>query len=228
MKYKEANDVLEGRYLVLDASRSQFQVGILNDGQWSAFSQVESPVLSAVETHLRPLLASYPLKDLEGAIYCQGPGSTLGLRATLSLVGAWQVLLGDRFQLFHYGALEYTAARLRVTRSLSEPFCVVTPARLGFYHCLESLKKGEYALSTIPSIPEEPNPVFYLPQTKLWKATVKASHAIDIDYSIENFPDVWNVEPHLVRATLEPKLSVFSGPGNDFVRWERKRHSGVE
>lgn len=215
-----------GKYLVLDASRANFQAGILNKGDWAVFSEAEMPVLSSLELQLKPLIKAHPLKDFDGIIYCQGPGSTLGLRATLSLMGAWKVLAGDHLQFFYFNALEYLAIHLSVSKNLAKNFYVISPARPGFYHVCEFSEKG-LQLSITENIPDESHQVFYLPQVKVWKANSIPQYAVEIDYSIAHFPSLLNHSQEFLTPIEEPQLAFFGTTSNQFVEWNRKRHSVV-
>ena len=214
-----------GKYLVVDASRNNFQVGILKEGTWEAFSEAESPVLSALDLYLKPLMKAHPLEDFAGIIYCQGPGSTMGLRATLSLMGAWKVLLGDSIKFFYFNALEYIAIYLATSNPLIQNFFLVSPARPGCYHSCEFFQGG-LKLSIIDKLPDASQSLFYLPQMKVWKANDIPQHAVEIDYSIAHFPMVLKKSQKFLWPIEEPELAFFGTTANHFIEWDRKRHSG--
>jgi tRNA A37 threonylcarbamoyladenosine modification protein TsaB len=214
----------EKPYLVLDASRMHLQAGVVQGGSWVNFLDGASggPILSAVEEHLRPILNEHPLSSLSGIIYNQGPGSTLGLRATISMLGAWQVLYGLDLQFFYYGALEYLAAWVRWKHGLSH-FGVVTPARPGFYH-LCTVEEGRLRIETTPEIQSLPKPLFYLAQSKIWQSEAPFSYQEELVYSIKDLPHLLSQPSEWLVATPIPALSPLMVQPPSYAAWAGERH----
>ena len=97
--------------LVLDASGSNVQVGILDRDGWRSFVIDEKPALESLFTGLRQCLEEVdsPASVIDAILFCEGPGSTLGLR--IAATAAKTILRENEPSpaLFLYNALDLAA-----------------------------------------------------------------------------------------------------------------------
>ena len=95
--------------LVVDASTSPVQVGIPALNSWKALHQVESQALEGLFSATGKVLeiSDYKISNINCVYFCEGPGSTLGLRLAAAFVRTirWSQKSSD-FKVFSYNALD--------------------------------------------------------------------------------------------------------------------------
>ena len=95
--------------LVVDASTSPVQVGIPTLNSWKALHQVESQALEGLFSATGRVLeiSGYKISNINCVYFCEGPGSTLGLRLAAAFVRTirWSQKSSD-FKVFSYNALD--------------------------------------------------------------------------------------------------------------------------
>src|SRR5258708_30764565 len=83
-----------GRLLVLDASSTRVQVGLLRTGipaLWRGFdAEAGTGNFAGTEAVLQE--AGSMLADIGAFVFCEGPGSMLGTRTVAMALPTWQVL----------------------------------------------------------------------------------------------------------------------------------------
>ena len=116
--------------LVVDASTSPVQVGIPNAQGWESIAQTEQQALEGLFSITEKVLKENQntISDLTRVFFCEGPGSTLGLRIASAFVKTikWRNIDSD-FRVFSYNALDLAAMLT------PEPECIIqAPFRVGF------------------------------------------------------------------------------------------------
>ena len=95
--------------LVVDTSTSPVQVGIPALNSWKALHQVESQALEGLFSATGKVLeiSGYKISNINCVYFCEGPGSTLGLRLAAAFVRTirWSQKSSD-FKVFSYNALD--------------------------------------------------------------------------------------------------------------------------
>ena len=95
--------------LVVDASTSPVQVGIPALNSWKALHQVESQALEGLFSATGRVLeiSGYKISNINCVYFCEGPGSTLGLRLAAAFVRTirWSQKSSE-FKVFSYNALD--------------------------------------------------------------------------------------------------------------------------
>lgn len=147
-----------GPLLVLDAASSVVQVGVLRaelPAVWvRPTGDAGRAIFSGTEAALRE--AGAELGGIRGFVFCEGPGSMLGIRTTAMALRTWQVL-GTR-ATFAYQSLAVAAAQARAA-SPSGEFAVVADARRDTWHVQECGAGGpmrplrRLATTQLPAVP---------------------------------------------------------------------------
>jgi len=114
--------------LVLDAASARVQVGWLKAGQNDAWQASEAEAGTALFTAVEAF--GRDLNDVEAFVYCDGPGSILGIRTAAAAIRAWSVL--RERPVYGYGSLALVAAALGLTDT-----AVVADARRDLWHVQE-------------------------------------------------------------------------------------------
>ncbi len=95
--------------LVVDTSTSPVQVGIPALNSWKALHQVESQALEGLFSATGKVLeiSGYKISNINCVYFCEGPGSTLGLRLAAAFVRTirWSQKSSE-FKVFSYNALD--------------------------------------------------------------------------------------------------------------------------
>ena len=94
--------------LVVDASSNSIQVGIPGNEGWLHVESVELPALEGLFRATSCILnkINRQLKEVDGLFFCQGPGSTLGLRISAAFVKTILWESKDAIPLYSYNALD--------------------------------------------------------------------------------------------------------------------------
>lgn len=122
------------RLLVFDAASSRVQVGLLrsnNRAQWrDSTEEAGRSIFTCTEALLK---ADHLSLDRIGAfVFCEGPGSMLGVRTVAMALRTWRVLKSR--PAFAYQSLA-VAGRLEWTLHGARKFAMVADARRDSWHC---------------------------------------------------------------------------------------------
>lgn len=208
--------------LVIDGSNSAVFVGLIGTNQkWVYQTRADGSPLERLFPTVENLIEStnYELSDLNSYIYCEGPGSVLGLRLCAMAMQTWSQLYKKSTCWYTYNSLQLTA----------ELICVDTP---GIQHALllSDWKKGVWNAVIINKGKPEPirvmtdldvkkwnhGSIFYLPQRKNWQ-TIPAN-ATTLEYNPEQILEVL----HILRHTK--KFELYTSGMNEFRKWTPERH----
>lgn len=116
--------------LVVDASTSPVQVGIPNSQGWESIAQTEQNALEGLFSITEKVLkeTQNSIANINRIFFCEGPGSTLGLRIASAFVKTikWRKK-GSDFCVFSYNALDLAALLAPNPESI-----IQAPFRVGF------------------------------------------------------------------------------------------------
>ncbi|HEY4247777.1 MAG TPA: hypothetical protein VGM64_13040 [Lacunisphaera sp.] len=119
--------------LVLDAASTQLQVGLLRRDAAEIWRTTPQEAGRGIFTCARELLDESQLRfdDIGGFIYCEGPGSMLGVRTVAMALRTWQVL--KLRPTFAYQSLAIAGYFERMQNTPRE-FAVIADARRDTWH----------------------------------------------------------------------------------------------
>jgi tRNA threonylcarbamoyladenosine biosynthesis protein TsaB len=121
--------------LLVDSASNRIHVGLLRAQDqarwWSAPSDAGVGIFSGVEALLVP--AGLNPSEAGAFVFCEGPGSILGIRTAAMALRTWQAVADHPAKTFGYISLELVALDL-CRAAVSGPFAVVTDARRGAWH----------------------------------------------------------------------------------------------
>ena len=191
--------------LVLDACSAKIQVGWLahvGKMQWATSTEESGfGLFTCLEA-----LAVNPT-DARGFIFCDGPGSILGIRTSAITVRAWRVL--NPQPVFGYHSLELVA------HFLGDPkLSVIADARRDAWHCA-SLDTPLRRVQTADLPGNLATPTGFRNWTPL------PPHVIEVPYSIEEMlPQL--MDKDLLRDAAEPDAFLHEEPR--YVTWTPAIH----
>ena len=139
-----------GTLLVLDAASMNVQVGLLRNSApalWrSTLGEAGTEIFTSAAALLRE--AQLDVEAINALVFCEGPGSMLGIRTVAMALRTWQVLTPR--PAFAYQSLAL-AAHFEWTQKPSRAFAVITDARRDTWHCQQIEADGQMGpLQRIP------------------------------------------------------------------------------
>ncbi|MDP4777215.1 MAG: hypothetical protein NWR76_04655 [Opitutales bacterium] len=210
--------------LAIDGSGSEVYAGILGaDGQWLAqSSQTGAPLemlFPTVEATLKE--AGLSLTDLRSYIYCEGPGSVLGLRLCAMAIETWSRLNPQSAHCYAYNTLQLCATLLLKDETLPKRTLLVSDWKKGAWNAV-SLTDGEIGDTSVAddtTIAEWEGAVYHLPQRKGWQKP--PANAISLSYTPGRLNEL--LQSHnFLRPTKGVEL--YASGVNTFAKWTPDRH----
>lgn len=210
--------------LVIDGSGSTVFAGLLDaNDQWLA--KVERPgapleeLFPAIDAALKE--ADAQLSDAISYLYCEGPGSVLGLRLCAMAIETWTRLYPQSAQLYKYNSLQLTALSLLHATPELQDALIVSDWKKGAWNALY-IKGGEVGDTEV--IDDEGmaawnGALYHLPQRKGWQSPPSNAQTLNYDPSLI---DQVRHHPALLQATESVEL--YSSGINTFQKWTPTRH----
>lgn len=203
--------------LLIDAS-SQVQVGIPDSKDWRSFVKEEKPVMESLFEAIPRSLGQIDssITAIDAILFCEGPGSTLGLRIAATAV---KTILRENVPhptLFTYNALDLAAI---LANDASRP--ILAPFRKG-----KKLLRSPTSNSAIGKVEivEEPiseslsNEALHLPSLRSWETLPE--HLDTLDYDISRIGGLSGLAP-ILRSAETPE--VFTPLPAEFRKWKPGR-----
>lgn len=210
--------------LLLDASTSIVQTGILRDGNWLAYYEDKNESLNAIFKNTAKCLkeAQSDISEIDGFLICEGPGSVLGLRLVMMAVKTWRSTLFPRpSRVYIYRSLE-VAAQLLLIQDIKPPFHVISDFRKDIWHLLTVKKDRSFRnleqvnAQTLNKLSE---PRWYIPQRK--KKYPPPLQVNEINYSLKTLPALLSLQAFFHEVDDMNEIN----PGkSEFAKWQAQRH----
>ena len=201
------------RPLLLDASCPRVQVGIPSANSWLSFQSSRDQALTSLFTGLRRCIEEVrrPAREIDAILFCEGPGSTLGLRAAITLVKTLGCQITPNPPIFAYNALEIASILAPLS---SAP--IIADYRQGQWYLRETsgdirvIDEAE-AIEVAPS--SQP-----LRQRKSWKQLPETGP--EVDYDLSRLAGLGAISPFL-RSVEAPSL--FDPRPATFRKWDESK-----
>ncbi len=210
-----------GGILVLDAASSRVQVGLLRPGREALWHTPDSDAGQAVFAGTAELLArtGLTLAEIDAVLFCEGPGSMLGIRTVAMALRTWSVLRPRA--CFSYQSL-VVAAR-HEWRHQPRPFTVVADARRDSWHAVTVAADG--SLSPLQRLPTSALPSADLFTPEHFRAWTPApAHLQTCTYDLARVYAQLG-EDDLFRESASP--DAFQAEAPDYRKWSAQVHSAA-
>ena len=210
--------------LLLDASASKVQVGLLRGNKWLAFRELDEEALDSIFAGTSACLkeAKMPFEEIDGFLFCEGPGSILGIRLAAMAINGWRSQPAHKqASVYSYRSLEAASALLKHDGE-SLPFHIVSEYRQDRWHLLSIHEDGQYRDITMvatDALSKLQGSVYCLPRRK--NGPVPPDFIQARDYSLRDLPRVIN-SSNLLRQTDRPDAYLPEKPV--YVKWDAERH----
>ena len=209
---------------VIDGSGSTFFAGILN-GQDQWLAKIERPgapleeLFPAVEAALNE--AGLDLSAVSSYLYCEGPGSVLGLRLCAMAIETWARLYPQSANLYKYNSLQLSALSLVNSNPTLQDALIVSDWKKGAWNAIymQSGKVSSNIVIDDEKMAAWQGALYHLPQRKGWQSP--PSNAQTLAYDPSQI-DKLRHQPALLQATETVEL--YSSGINTFQKWTPTRH----
>jgi tRNA threonylcarbamoyladenosine biosynthesis protein TsaB len=211
--------------LVVDGSGTSIFTGVLGArGRWLAKSEQDVPALEGLFPSVEDSLqqAGLQFADIRSYLYCEGPGSSLGLRLCAMAIETWTRLFPDSANLFSYNSLHLTAANLLVETPDIDEALIVTDWKKGAWNSI-SITDGKMAPIEVideASLATSERPLYHLPQRKGWQQAPPQG-AIELSYKPCTLNRILTM-PSLLKSTGQ--IELYNSGINTFQKWIPTRH----
>lgn len=210
--------------LLTDCSAPGVRAGILGKNGWLAYTHRQGETGSTLFDAVKQLLedAGLGLEDIQSFAYCEGPGSTLGIRINSMALRTWISLSGSPKPVFAYRSLE--AARLLIAGQETPPasFSVLSDLRK---HCWNGLRvhpdtpDPEIQIVSEDALGSWPSPRYFIRQ-RIHSPGIPNDVEV-IDYDLEPLGSRPSFRQSFTRVD-QPE--VFQTTTTEFKKWTPNRH----
>lgn len=120
--------------LVIDSASALVQVGLFRTSAEVVWENVQDEAGSALFAAISTVLArsTLTLDAIDAFVFCEGPGSVLGIRTAAVSLRTWKILRAR--PTFSYRSLDLVAKFQLREHSSSAPFSVISDARRDSWH----------------------------------------------------------------------------------------------
>lgn len=195
--------------LLIDAASCSVQVGVFAADSSSRWAKQEAEAGVGIFRCIEKL--GINLADIRGFVFCEGPGSTLGIRISAMAIRTWQTLAPR--PAFAYGSLALLAhaiGRIDIT--------VIADARRNSWHA----QKLGHPLIRLPA-EELKGPLVTPTPFRTWSP--EPAGTIVHEYAVEHLIGITKEMP-LFRPTEAPDAFLHQDPS--FVVWSPTIHRAPE
>lgn len=210
--------------LVIDGSGSAVFVGLLGErDSWLAKIEGDGAPLEKLFPAVEQALtgANLTLADISSYIYCEGPGSVLGLRLCAMAIKTWTRLYPSSAQLYKYNSLHLTARTLLQSAPELRDALIVSDWKKGAWNGLY-IKDGNAGSTEViddVQLADWPGALYHLPQRKGWLSPPPDAITLRNDPSrINGLLD----QPSLLQKI--ERVELYSSGINTFQKWTPTRH----
>ena len=209
--------------LVVDASTNSIQVGIPKNEGWSHIESMERPALEGLFLATSDVLNKIDrkLSEVDALFFCQGPGSTLGLRISAAFVKTILWESNGQVPIYSYNALDLASRMLE-----RPPLHLQAPFRKGWRFVrfqngdsaigTKEIHESEEALSHFPES-------YHLPDPRGNAESIDASKMLT--YDLSRSKGLLDLE--LVALPVESP-EVYSPSPPSFKKWKAERDPAGE
>jgi len=210
--------------LVTDCSSPGARVGILTETGWLAY-QIKSGETGAVLFQaVKEVLSEtgLSLSQMAGYAYCEGPGSTLGIRINAMALRTWISLEDQPPLLFSFKSLEAAACLIRETEARQEAIAVFSDYRKESWNACSLDQQGHFSsieivdLKSLDSWQQEQ----YFVQQRIHSPGRPPKSKL-IHYDLQ---PLGTSSRFIQLLQLKDKPTVFQTSSTTFKKWVPQRH----
>lgn len=211
-----------GCILVLDAASTTVQIGLLRTSAaplWRTSTEESGQSLFTCAAACLDA-ASLTMRQVRAFVFCEGPGSMLGVRTTAMAIRTWQSELPR--PAYRYQSLAL-AAQFVATQKPEQAFAVVADARRETWHCQVVEANGRMvALQRLPLADLPPIELLTPENFRTW--SVPPASVSVCNYDLQKLFFTAN-EGDYFQPTEAPDAFQHEAP--DYKKWSAQTHSAA-
>lgn len=212
-----------GSILVLDAASTRVQVGLLRAGEAGAWHATGEEAGRAIFGGSAALLDAAGLRvdDIGAFVYCEGPGSMLGVRTVAMALRTWTTLKPR--PVFAYQSLVLAGKHEWNGQTAGRAFSIIADARRDAWHCQDVSSDGSMsALRRIPTA-ELPSHELVRPENfRTWSTLPRPVR--DCSYELSRiFSEI--ADEDYFRPVTAPDAFQHDAP--EYKKWSAQPHSAA-
>lgn len=214
---------LHDAVLLIDSASSRVQVGLWRHAGPTVWHQSEQePSVAIFECVAASLTeAGIGLHDIGAFVFCEGPGSILGIRTAAMALRTWQAVEQPAPPTYAYRSLELAACALR-ENGTQPPFAVIADARRNAWHWVEVAMNGTVGpLQRVPSstLADFAGDLFLPAGFRTWTPLPRMVH--DVPYSL---PSLWHRHGDTDLLHSAPEPDAFLHEDSTYASWTPQIH----
>lgn len=210
--------------LVTDCSAPGVRAGILGNNGWLSYQMLEGETGAVLFQAVKQLLSTsqLSLKDIRSFAYCEGPGSTLGIRINAMALRTWISLEQTTRPVFAYRSLDAATNMVNFTHPELTDFSILSDFRKHAWNgtkVVAGSSVSKIEVVTAEDIEAWPTPRYFI-QQRIHSPGLPPD-TTQIDYDLEpvgNSDCFWK----LLRLVENP--GVFQTTNTEFKKWVPSRH----
>lgn len=210
--------------LVIDGSGRSIFIGVLGvDLKWIGVSEQDGTPSEDLFRGVQRVLkaARIRLSAIRSYLYCEGPGSVLGLRLCAMAVGTWSQIYPESANLYSYNSLRLSALILQSKDPDLEEALIVSDWKKGVWNAirLESGSPGPVEVIEDTRIRAWTGRLYHLPQRKGWQPPPQRAKTLVYDPALIN-------QVYRSHQLLTPTqgIQLYRSGLNTFKKWTPDRY----
>ncbi len=216
-------------WLVLDSSAPRLQLSLFQGERVIEYKCVTGDAVEHLIESVTDLLKNnrVSISNIDHFVYCQGPGSILGIRIAVMAIKTWVAVKNPSKPANVYSYHSLSAALVHLlnkTNTQNQKVAVTAEWKKNYWNVAES--EGDNTQIQVwdtQKLLDYPDKLYLLPQKKLW--TSLPMELPTVDYSIEML-----TQPDFRRALLSPAdgWPIYTPEAKNYAKWSGKRHRKQE
>jgi tRNA threonylcarbamoyladenosine biosynthesis protein TsaB len=210
--------------LVIDGSGGNVFAGVLDSrDQWRGRVRHEGAPLESLFPAIESSLATagIDLSQIGGYLYCEGPGSVLGLRLCAMAIETWSRLYPQSAQLQKYNSLQLCAlVLLEDTPGLTDAL-IIADWKKGAWNAvrIRGGTAGPTEVVVDDALAAWRGALHHLPQRKGWQSPPAGAQRIDYDPA-----RIAGLRHHPALLQATDGVQLYNSGINTFQKWTPARH----
>lgn len=213
-------------YLLLDASSPNAVIAARLDKTgrvWADFSEEPAAALESIFSATEKVCPQF---DPAGFLFCEGPGSILGIRIAAAVIRGKNAL-GKPLPVLAFQSLRLTATLLLRAFPQTKNFVVLAESRMNAWNLLaveNGVPAAQFREVKTPELPTcAQGKVFLLPQRRAIPPPVETTPVNPAEL-LKNDPQVFAENPELLHECGNLPDAINTASASGYVKWSPERH----
>ncbi len=210
--------------LLTDCTAPGVRAGILGEHGWLAYVKLEGETGSTLFEAVKQLLTDTKLSldELQSFAYCEGPGSTLGIRINSMALRTWVSISPGTKTIYTYRSLEAAGMLIELERKTETVFTVLSDLRKNSWNALRfspETDSDEIRVASAEELSDWPETRYFIQQRIHSPGMPPGAKLIDYDLK------ALGSQSHFLASLRKvEKPEIFQTTTTEFKKWTPNRH----